>query len=240
MTAPHIKFLLQKRTNLITTLCDSFTQGTLKLGYATPHEEIKKFRKALHILCDPCLYGTPAEKIFWLADYLEEITDACTYLCRTPFYQDIIDKRKKLITALRTTLPKLSQKMEHTITTTAGMSRDKTPYQTAISALETLKDLLTPTVADTAIRADIAAAESRLAALRTRPASVENCDAIAGEQQLIDALRHKLATTQGSAQLSTALHILEHAAAVLPGGPAAPAPIPAAPSAGLFSTTPNH
>lgn len=58
----------------------------------------------------------------------------------------------------------------------------QTPYQAAISALETLKELLTPTVADTATHADIAAA-------------------------------------------------------ALPGGPAAPAPIPAAPSAGLFTTT---
>ena len=96
---------------------------------------------------------------------------------------------------------------------------NETPYQTAISALETLKNLLTPTVADTATRADIAAAESRLAALRERPASVENCDTIAGEQQLIDTLRHKLTTAQGSAQLRTALHILKHAAAALPGGP---------------------
>lgn len=116
----------------------------------------------------------------------------------------------------------------------------ETPYQTAISALENLKALLTPTVADTSTRADIAAAEHRLAALRLRPASVENCEAITGEQQLIATLRHKLATAQGSAQLRTALHILAHAAAALPGGPAAPAPIPAAPTAGLFTATPNH
>ncbi len=95
-------------------------------------------------------------------------------------------------------------------------------------------------MADTATRTALRTAERRLAALRERPASVENCDAIAGEQQLIDTLRHKLATAQGSAQLRTALHILAHAAAALPGGPAAPAPIPAAPSAGLFSATPNH
>lgn len=109
-----------------------------------------------------------------------------------------------------------------------------------MSALETLKALLTPTVADTATRADIVDAEHRLAALRALPASVENCAAIAGERQLIATLRHKLATAQGSAQLRTALHILAHAAAALPGGPAAPAPVPAAPSAGLFATTPNH
>ena len=119
--------------------------------------------------------------------------------------------------------------------------KNKTPYQTAISALETLKDLLTPTVADTATRVSLRTAERRLAALRERPASVENCAAITGEQQLIDILRHKLATAQGSAQLRTALHILEHSAAALPGGPAAPAPVPqpaAAPSAGMFDNIP--
>jgi|GEM_PF-5046004 len=165
-----------------------------------------------------------------------------------------------------------------------------TPYQTAISALETLKDLLTPTASDTATRINLRAAKRRLAALRTRPASLENCAAIAGEQQLISTLRRKLATAQGTtrlridlraaerrlaalrtrpasvencaaiareqqlidtlrhrlttaqdtahatAQLRTALHILEHAAAALPGGPAAPEqPQPkAAPSSGMF------
>lgn len=115
-----------------------------------------------------------------------------------------------------------------------------TPYQTAMAALESLKGLLTPAVADTATRADIAAAECRLATLRTRPASEENCAAIEGEQQLIATLRHRLASAQGSAQLCAALHILAHAAGALPGSPAAPAPTPAAPSAGLFSATPNH
>ena len=110
----------------------------------------------------------------------------------------------------------------------------ETPYQTAISALETLKDLLTPTVEDTATRLALRTAECRLAALRTLPASVENCEAITGEQQLIATLRHKLATAQGSAQLRTARR------RALPGGPAAPAPIPAAPTAGLFTTTLNH
>ena len=115
-----------------------------------------------------------------------------------------------------------------------------TPYQTAISALETLKDLLTPTASDTATRINLRAAKRRLAALRTRPASLENCAAIAREQQLIDTLRHRLTTAQdtahATAQLRTALHILEHAAAALPGGPAAPEqPQPkAAPSSGMF------
>ena len=114
---------------------------------------------------------------------------------------------------------------------------NETPYQTAISALETLKALLTPTVADTVTRADIAAVERRLAALRTLPASVENCAAIAGEQQMLATLRRQRAIAQGSVHRRTALHILAHAAAALPGGPAAPAPVPqpaAAPSAGMF------
>lgn len=95
----------------------------------------------------------------------------------------------------------------------------ETPYQTAIAALDTLKALLTPAVADAATRADIAAAKKRLAQLRTRPASAENCEAITGELQLIDTLQRRLETAKGSAQLRTALHVLRAAAAALPGSP---------------------
>ncbi|MBR5887329.1 MAG: hypothetical protein IKZ07_03875 [Akkermansia sp.] len=112
--------------------------------------------------------------------------------------------------------------------------KNETPYQAAISALETLKDLLTPTVAGSATRIALRTAERRLAAMRTRPASVENCDAIAGEQQLIATLRHKLATAQDSAQLRTALHVLRTAAAALPGAPVHQ-PEPAG-SSGMFDS----
>ena len=97
----------------------------------------------------------------------------------------------------------------------------QTPYQAAISALDTLKSLLTPDAAEAVVRADIDEAEEHLAHLRTLPASVENCSAISHVQKDIAALRHKLTDGRSHRECRILLSLLERELAGLPGGPAA-------------------
>lgn len=97
----------------------------------------------------------------------------------------------------------------------------ETPYQTAISTLDTLKSLLTPDVTEAVVRADIDEAEEHLAHLRTLPASVANCSAISHEQKNIAALRRKLTDGQSYRECRILLSLLERKIVGLPGGPAA-------------------